>query len=449
MPTQSTTKGVKGGNTVKGITLLLAGCFLTIASASLVSAADQANIDWQQCKGQEIRIFVPTHPYIDAIRPLIPDFEKLTGIKVTLDEASEQEYFKKILLDLSSGKPNTDAFMAVHFVIPQYAKGGWIEPIQSYIENPKLTDKEWYDFADFPPVSLYELTFKDQLCAIPITTEQMVMFYRKDIFEASGIQVPDTMDQLYDAVKKINKPPQLAGIALRLKRGEGPDWPWNTFLSDYGGTWVDKSGEPHINSSEAVAATDMYLKLLKDAGPEGVLNYSWYEGSSDFSQGKLAVFIDANGFVGTFEDPAKSKVVGKVGYALMPASSSGKRCVGGSTAWSWALASASKKKDAAWLFIEWATSKQIAEQAGKAGWVARKSTWSSPAIKEKFPEEWLKVNLDGIANYSSLYSYPQVTNMPVLVDLISVALQEAFTGTKTVQKALDDCQAKTLAALKK
>jgi multiple sugar transport system substrate-binding protein len=419
------------------------------ASASVALGVDQANIDWQQFKGQEIRVFVPTHPYVDAIRSSIPEFEKLTGIKVTLDEASEQEYFKKLLLDLSSGKPNTDAFMAVHFAIPQYAKGGWIEPIMPYLENPKLTNKEWYDFADFSPVSLYELTYKDKLCAIPITTEQMTMFYRKDVFQANGIKVPDTMDELYETVRKLNKPPEMAGIALRLKRGEGPDWPWNTFVADYGGTWVDKDGNPHINSPEAVAATEMYLKLAKDAGPPGVLNYSWYEGSSDFAQGKLAVFIDANGFVGAFEDPAKSKVAGKVGYALMPASPSGKRCAGGSTAWSWAIPAASKKKNAAWLFVEWATSKPIAELAGKAGWIARTSIWSSPSVKEKFPEEWLNVNLEGIKKYSSLYSYPQVTNMPVLVDLISVALQEAFTATKTVQGALDAAQAKTVEALKK
>jgi multiple sugar transport system substrate-binding protein len=429
------------------LAFLMSAGFLTFA-ASQHATAEDANIDWKMAKGKTITVSVPTHPYIDSIRSSIPQFEELTGIKVVLEEASEQEYFKKVLLDLSSGSPSTDVFMSVHFAIPQYAKGRWMEPLGPYLQDPKLTDNKWYDFADFPPVSLRELTYNDALYGIPITTEQMTMYYRKDLFEAKGLSVPNTMDELYDTVKKLNNPPTVAGIALRLKRGEGPDWPWNTFLCDYGGTWVDKDGVPHVNSPEALAATEMYLKLVRDAGPSGAVNYSWYEGSSDFAQGKLAVFIDAQGFVGGFENPEKSKVVGKIGYAVMPASPS-TRSVGGSTAWCWGMASGSKNKTAAWLFIEWATSKQIGNQASLAGWIARTSAWSDPDLSKKFPPEWLKVNLEGIKNYSDTYTYPQVTVMPQLVDIISVALQEAFTGTKTVQQALDEAQQKHLELLKK
>jgi ABC-type glycerol-3-phosphate transport system substrate-binding protein len=71
-----------------------------------------------------------------------------------------------------------------------------------------------------------------------------------------------------------------------------------------------------------------------------------------------------------------------------------------------------------------------------------------PTLSKKFPPEWLKVNLEGIKNYSDTYTYPQVTVMPQLVDVISVALQEAFTGTKTVQQALDEAQQKHLDLLK-
>jgi multiple sugar transport system substrate-binding protein len=433
----------------KFLTVLLS-CLLvlfmfTIVYAQGVPTASDAKIDWKMFSGKSIRVFVPTHPYIDGIKPLIPQFEELTGIKVILEEASEQEFFKKIILDLSSGKPTTDAFMAVHFAIAQYAKGNWLEPLMPYLENSQMTDQGWFDFEDFPPVSLVELTYKDVLHGIPIMTEQMTLFYKKDLFEEKGLGVPDTTDELYETAKKINSP-EIAGIVLRMKRGEGPDWPWNTFLCNYGGVWVDKENQPHVNSPEALAATEMYVKLMKDAGPQGALNYSWYEGSSDFSQGKLAMFIDAQGFVGQFEDPEKSKVAGNVGYGLMPASPNG-RCVGGSTAWSWAIPSGSQNKDASWLFVEWVTSKEVAAQAALVGWIARTSMWSLPALKENFPTNWLDVNLEGIKNYSSNYTYPQVTVMQKLADIISVALQEAFTGIKTVQQALDDAQTEHIKAL--
>jgi len=427
-------------------------CLLVLLTVSMVFAqgipsAKDAKIDWKMFSGRSVRVFVPTHPYIDGLKPFIPQFEELTGIKVVLEEASEQEFFKKIVLDLSSGKPTTDAFMAVHMYVPQYAKGGWLEPLTPYLENSNLTDKDWFDFNDFPPVSLKELTYKDVLSGIPIMTEQMTLFYKKDVFAEKGLGVPNTTDELYDTAKKVNNPPDIAGIVLRMKRGEGPDWPWCTFLGNYGGIWVDKYDKPHVNSPEAIAATDMYVKLVKDAGPQGALNYSWYEGSSDFLQGKLAIFIDAQGFVGQFENPEKSKVAGNTGYGLMPASPSGIRCVGGSTAWGWGIASGSQNKDAAWLFVEWATSKEIAAQSALVGWIARTSMWSLPALAEKFPSEWINVNLEGIKNFSSTYNYPQVTVQSKLTDIISVALQEIFTGTKTVQQAMDDAQAEHIKVL--
>ena len=67
----------------------------------------------------------------------------------------------------------------------------------------------------------------------------------------------------------------------------------------------------------------MYAKLLQDAGPAGVGNYTWYEAVSDFQQGKAAMYIDASVFMSQIEDPAKSTVAGKVGYAPMPAGPKG------------------------------------------------------------------------------------------------------------------------------
>ena len=49
-----------------------------------------------------------------------------------------------------------------------------------------------------------------------------------------------------------------------MKRGEGPDWPWSVFVSNYGGAWVDKDDNPHVNTPEALAATEMYVKLVKN-----------------------------------------------------------------------------------------------------------------------------------------------------------------------------------------
>ncbi len=55
--------------------------------------------------------------------------------------------------------------------------------------------------------------------------------------------------------------------------------------------------------------------------------------------------------------PKKSKVAGKVGYALIPAGAGGKAYSGLFT-WALGINKATKNKEAAWLFVEWATAQR-------------------------------------------------------------------------------------------
>ena len=69
------------------------------------------------------------------------------------------------------------------------------------------------------------------------------------------------------------------------------------------------------------------------------------------------MIADADFFAANYEDPKKSKVAGKVGYALIPAGPGGKTYSG---LWTWALgiSKATKNKEAAWLFVQWATAQR-------------------------------------------------------------------------------------------
>ena len=61
-----------------------------------------AKIDWQQFKGTTLTIAMNKHPFTESLLPLIPQFEKLTGMKTKYLILPEEEYFNKIEVDLSS-----------------------------------------------------------------------------------------------------------------------------------------------------------------------------------------------------------------------------------------------------------------------------------------------------------------------------------------------------------
>ena len=88
------------------------------------------------------------------------------------------------------------------------------------------------------------------------------------------------------------------------------------------------------------------------------------------------------------EDAQKSKVVGKVGYALFPRGSKGQY---GSTvaAWGLAMPKSSKNQKAAWLFMQWATAREqvLAVQSEKGVLGARESVWKDPKGIRKVPAD--------------------------------------------------------------
>jgi len=427
--------------------LLVFVLFVLVASISYSAELSYGNIKWDQAKGETINVLMCAHHYTESLKTKIPEFEKLTGIKVKLTDYAEGEYFKKVMIDLSLSKPATDVLMINNSYVNTYATGGWVAPLDPYLNDPKLTDAKWYNFADFS-AGLNLLMYKDQLYGIPITIEPQILFYRKDIFQEKGLSVPQTMDELYQTAKKINSD-EIAGIALRLTRGQGAWWPWSGFLATYKGTWVDENRVPHLNSPNAIKATEMYIKLNKDAGPADVMNYGWYEVLSNFQQGKVAMIIDASSFIGQFEDKEKSAVAGKVGCAVIPAGPDGYRQPAGGASWSLGISAKGGHQKAAWLFVEWATSSAndnaIAIDSGN---IARNSTWDNEEFKAKYPyPDWVKASADSNIKYSSDWSFPQVKEFAQLVDIMDITLQNIYSGKPAID-AMEEAQQKTIEALK-
>src|SRR5256712_10289108 len=101
------------------------------------------------------------------------------------------------------------------------------------------------------------------------------------------------------------------------------------------------------------------------------------------------MYGDGASFASQSEDAAKPKVVGKVGYAVLPSGPGGHFSPIYITGM--AVSSQSRSKEAGYLFAQWATSKtnMVRELMAGVG-VGRTSTWDSPDVKAKpkMPADW-------------------------------------------------------------
>jgi len=93
---------------------------------------------------------------------------------------------------------------------------------------------------------------------------------------------------------------------------------WGNFFLDYGGEFLDAKGNILTDGPEAVEATKLYQRLLTKSAPPGVAGFNWMESLAAFTQGKTAMWLDGVGWAPPLENPNSSRIVGKIGYSVVP-----------------------------------------------------------------------------------------------------------------------------------
>jgi multiple sugar transport system substrate-binding protein len=123
------------------------------------------------------------------------------------------------------------------------------------------------------------------------------------------------------------------------------------------GQWSELTDkmQADFDDPRSVKYTEMWVDMIRESGPPNWASMQWYDAKDAFASGQAGMIADCDFFAAGYEDPATSKIAGKVGYALLPAGSEGKTYSG---LWTWALGvnKAAPNKAAAWLFVQWATS---------------------------------------------------------------------------------------------
>ncbi len=378
--------------------LIFAAAF---ATTSLALADSVAAFDWRQAEGTEITLLASEHPWTAGVREHLAEFEELTGIKVNVTAFAEDLYLDRANLAIRSTEPVADVFMSLMdaAIYEQWNVGG-VAPLTPFLNDAALTDPD-YDYGDFSPAMLLGASFPPgdpaaQQYAIPISMETYILFYNKDLVDTYlGGKVPATMPELIAAAQTVTDAAGGAafGSVMRGQRSASlVDTMTSVVLNAWGeaeaplpyNIWFDNAWDkPRFDDPRIATGLSNYAGLLK-AGPENALSFGWEDASRYFAQGKAAFFVDASVFGPSFEDKANSAVAGKVGYAPMP-SASGDVSVSGHWAWGLSMAENSQKKNAAWLFMQWATSKDMDAKFGlKTGGATRNASWANPEYKAGF-----------------------------------------------------------------
>ncbi|MEV4344253.1 sugar ABC transporter substrate-binding protein [Actinoplanes sp. NPDC049596] len=434
--------------------LALAAACLLLATAGC-SGAGSTGGSGGDSADNTITALMVGNPQMEDIQKLTADnFTKQTGITVKFTILPENELRDKVTQDVANQGGQYDVATVGAYEVPIWAKNGWLHELSTQAQADSA-----YDSADLLKPMVESLTGEDgKMYAAPFYGESSFLMYNKELFQAKGLTMPEhpTWAQVADFAAKLDdKGKGVAGICLRGLPGWGELFaPLTTVVNTYGGTWFDKDWTAKVNSPEFTQATQFYVDLLKKHGQSGAPQSGFTECLNTFGQGKAAMWYDATSAAGTLEDKNASKVAGKVGYVYAPVNKT--EYSGWLWTWAWAMPKTTKKADAAWKFISWATSKDYEQLVGKQlGWSRvpsgkRTSTYSIPEYKES-AKAFADITLGSIEHADptnpGVQPRPalgvQFVGIPEFADLgtkVSQEVSAAIAGSSTVDKALADGQ---------
>jgi multiple sugar transport system substrate-binding protein len=386
--------------------------------------------DWQQQKGKSLVVLLSQSPYDTVLQKMGPEFEKLTGIKAEIQIVPEQQLRQKLPIELNSRSSAIDVFTSsMHVEKRLFAKAGWYEPLNKYLENANLTPPD-FNWKDFGPSGTWWVTWDDgTILTMPGSLGLFSFMYRKDLYAEKGLKVPVTLDELLVAIKATHKPPTVYGFVGRgLKNANVPLW--GMFLQAMGGTYLDPTGTNLTTTSpEAIESARMYAGIMKEYAPPGAIGFNWYESQGSFSQGLAACWPDGLNFAAPLEDPTKSKVVGKVGYALFPGTVKQKP-FSGTAIGALALNPFGKNKEASWLFTAWASSRAAHLRMSIEGSMTgtRLSIYNDPEYLkvQTLPRDWVDAVKGSIE--SGRPQLPLIKDVTQFRDIFGVALTKMIEG---------------------
>lgn len=391
-----------------------------------------------------------------AISSLVQrEFTPLTGIEVSWELLPLDRVLAMYAADVSRQAGHIDIFYW-----DQAWLGRFYQESVSVLELFEKKDLAYpgYDFDDIlAPLVRHVASYNGYLAGIPYDIPILIMFYRTDVLEELGLAVPRTLAEFLQVAQTIHreKAPAVYGSAGQWKAGhyslecDMTHWLWS-----HGGSIFGPAQRPAIGDERAAAAMEYMLELGKFMHPKANTS-DWYGQSDCFTRGEAGIMISWGELVPGIAGAPDSRVAGLFDVAPCPAPLALRRpaeCSFGETPGvshqggsCLALSRYSRHRDAAWLFLQWATSPDITTRAcilGGGSSPVRHSNYEDPRIRARAraaeaTTRHFGVVKDAIMNHMG--TEPQ--NLPawasLAVDSFAIELGKMLAGQQGVRVTLD------------
>lgn len=292
-----------------------------------------------------------------------------------------------------------------------------------------ITDKfnAFPDKDKFYPGPISSCQLNGRTYGIPLGSNDLALFYNKDMFNAAGIEPPTTFEELKVAAKKLTKPGTTYGLAIATPKNEEGTFQYLPWLLSTGAKFNE------IGSEAGIKSLTYLTDLIKDGSmSKEVINWTQNDLEKQFVTNKAAMIVDGPWIINTVKTDAPDL---NWGVVKIPKDMNYSSVLGGEN---WGIIKG-HHEDEAWEFIKFTQQKDIMnEYVEQFGYIpSRKDIAESNEKLTKDPI--MSVFLDELQYAMPRGPHPK---WPQISDAMSTALQESFTNTKTPEQAAKDAQVK-------
>lgn len=435
-----------------GVSATTAGALVNM----MATEAMAADFDWKKHSGTGVKLLLNKHPYTDAMIANLDNFKSLTGMDVQYDVFPEDVYFDKVTAALSSGSSEYDAFMTGAYMTWTYGPAGWITDLNEWISDPAKTAAS-YNWEDMLPGVRKSCAWNGQpggelgsddakQWCIPWGYEQNNLAYNRNMFEKAGLSIPKNLDEMVDTAAQAKASLDgVYGIGVRGSRSWASIHPG--FLSAYANygqkdlnVGADGKLSAAMNTDVSKEMHRKWVKMIQDSGAPDWSTHTWYQVGTDLGAGASAMIYDAD-ILGYFMNGGDNKEAGNLAYAPFAANPDASAPTPNIWIWSLAMSEFSKKKDAAWYFMQWASG----PEHGLFG--ATQMDFVNPVRQSVWDDDGFRARLDkSYPGYVEMHdvSAPgakiQFTAQPLFFDLTTewaATLQKMVANEVPVDEGLD------------
>jgi multiple sugar transport system substrate-binding protein len=368
---------------------------------------------------------------------------KNPDIKVVMEYVSYDSVRDKIITGMAAKPPAYDATMIDVIWPDEFIKAGYLLDVTDRV-TPEMKSGTF-------PASWNGVTRNGKVYGVPWLMDVKYFMYNKAMLDQAGISAPPkTWEELVDQAKII-KQKGLAEFPIiwSWNQKEGVVCDYTVLLFGNGGAFLDSNGKPVFNNEKGVQVLSWMKQTIDDgltnpssvSSDENAVRDNFIAGKSAFAVNWLYQFADSN-------DATKSQIVGQAAFAPMPVFAAGAAAgvkgssVDGSS--SFGIMATTPYADQTWKYLTYLASNEVQIKYS----AEMLPVWTADFEGDNLKKLEAATPTNPITVPAFLAQFPYANERPTVPYYneasmaLQLAIQEALTGVKSPQQALDEAAAK-------